>query len=66
MTTEPKPLRMDEIKQGHLVLLGTYESTTWVQLFEPSMNFYFRNDLRDFDAAVPQQQTHLFEGHTGR
>lgn len=40
-----RDMRMDEIKQGNLVLLGTYESTPWVQLFEPSMNFYFQNDL---------------------
>jgi hypothetical protein len=40
-----RDLRMDDIKQGNLVLLGTYESTPWVQLFEPSMNFYFENDL---------------------
>jgi len=41
-------IRMDDIKQGNLVLLGTYESTPWVQLFEPSMNFYFRNNLSLF------------------
>ena len=40
-----RDLRMDDIKQGNLILLGTYESTPWVQLFEPSMNFYFENDL---------------------
>ena len=40
-----RDLRMNEIKQGNLILLGTYESTPWVQLFEPSMNFYFENDL---------------------
>lgn len=42
-----RDLRLDEIKQCNLVLLGTYESTPWVQLFEPSMNFYFQNDLAD-------------------
>jgi hypothetical protein len=42
-----RDLRMDDIKQGDLVLLGTYESTPWVQLFEPSMNFYFENELTD-------------------
>jgi hypothetical protein len=40
-----RDVRMDEMKQGNLLLLGTYESTPWVQLFEPSMNFYFQNDL---------------------
>ncbi len=42
-----RDLRLDEIKQGNLVLLGSYESTPWVQLFEPSMNFYFQNNLAD-------------------
>lgn len=40
-----RDLRPSEIKQGNLVLLGTYESTPWVQLFEPKMNFYFQNNL---------------------
>lgn len=40
-----RDLRPNEIKQGNVILLGTYESTPWVQLFEPGMNFYFRNDL---------------------
>jgi len=40
-----RDLRPSEIKQGNIVLLGTYESTPWVQLFEPGMNFYFQNDL---------------------
>jgi hypothetical protein len=40
-----RDLRPSEIKQGNIVILGTYESTPWVQLFEPGMNFYFQNDL---------------------
>lgn len=40
-----RDIRPDEIKSANLILLGTYESTPWVQLFEPSMNFYFKNDL---------------------
>jgi hypothetical protein len=40
-----RDLRPNEIKQGNVILLGTYESTPWVQLFEPEMNFYFENDL---------------------
>jgi hypothetical protein len=40
-----RDLRPSEIKQGNIVLLGTYESTPWVQLFEPGMNFYFQNNL---------------------
>jgi hypothetical protein len=40
-----RDLRIDDIKQANLVLLGTYESTPWVKLFESSMNFYFENNL---------------------
>jgi len=40
-----RDLRPSQIKQGNIILLGPYESTPWVQLFEPGMNFYFQNDL---------------------
>lgn len=40
-----RDLRPDELKNGNLILLGTYESTPWVQLFEHEMNFSFQNDL---------------------
>lgn len=41
-----RDLHPNELKDGNVVLLGTYESTPWVQMFEPRMNFYFINDLR--------------------
>lgn len=41
-----RDLHPNELKDGNIVLLGTYESTPWVQTFEPRMNFYFVNDLR--------------------
>jgi hypothetical protein len=40
-----RDLRLDELKQGNAILLGTHESDPWVALFEPSMNFTFRTDL---------------------
>lgn len=40
-----RDLRLDDLKQGNAVLLGTHESNPWVELFESSMNFTFRNDL---------------------
>lgn len=40
-----RDIRPRDIKQGNIILLGTYESTPWVQLFEPAMDFYFQNDL---------------------
>jgi len=40
-----RELQIDELKHGNAILLGTYESTPWVQLYEQKMNFYFQNDL---------------------
>ena len=40
-----RDLRLDDLKQGNAILLGTHESDPWVELFESSMNFTFRNDL---------------------
>jgi len=40
-----RELQIDELKRGNAILLGTYESTPWVQLYEQKMNFYFQNDL---------------------
>jgi hypothetical protein len=40
-----RDVQLDELKQGNAILLGTHESNPWVELFENSMNFVFRNDL---------------------
>ena len=40
-----RDLRLDDLKKGNAILLGTHESDPWVELFESSMNFTFRNDL---------------------
>ncbi len=40
-----RDLRLDDLKQGNGILLGSHESDPWVELFEHSMNFVFRNDL---------------------
>jgi hypothetical protein len=40
-----RDLRLDDLKQGNAILLGTHESDPWVELFESSMNFRFHNDL---------------------
>jgi hypothetical protein len=34
----------NDLKNGNVVLLGASESTPWVRLYEPRMNFYFVND----------------------
>lgn len=40
-----RDLRIEDLKQGNTILLGSAESNPWVQLFEPSMNFHFQDDL---------------------
>jgi hypothetical protein len=59
-----RDIRPREIKQGNLILLGTYESTPWVQLFEPGMNFYFQNDLAGGVFSVVNRQPRAGEQQT--
>ena len=40
-----RDLRMEDLKQGNAILLGSSESNPWVQLYEPSLNFHFEDDL---------------------
>lgn len=40
-----RDLRMQDLKQGNAILLGSSESNPWVQLYEPSLNFHFEDDL---------------------
>jgi hypothetical protein len=37
----PREARPNDFKQGNLILVGSPESTPWVTLFEPDMNFVF-------------------------
>ena len=37
----PREARPNDFKQGNLILVGSPESTPWVSLFEPDMNFVF-------------------------
>ena len=37
----PREARPNDFKQGNLILVGSPESTPWVSLFEPNMNFVF-------------------------
>jgi hypothetical protein len=47
-----RDLRIEDLKQGNAILLGTSESNPWVQLFEPSMNFFFQDDLLHDTATI--------------
>lgn len=40
-----RDLRLEDLKQGNAILLGSAESNPWVQLYEPSLNFHFQDDL---------------------
>ena len=55
-----RDVRPNDLKSGNVVLLGTYESTPWVQMYEPKMNFYFVNDLHSGVFSIinraPQKQ----------
>ncbi len=39
-----RDLRMDELKQGNIILSGARGANPWVELYEPQMNFYGSND----------------------
>lgn len=39
-----RDVRPNDLKQGNVILIGTAEATPWVELFEPTMNFYFFDD----------------------
>jgi hypothetical protein len=40
----PRDLRLDDLKQGNVILLGAIASDPWVDLFQPRMNFQFVSD----------------------
>lgn len=39
-------LRPNDFKTGNVILLGAFETDLWVELYEPRLNFYFRNDYK--------------------
>lgn len=39
-----RDLRMDELKQGNIILSGARGANPWVELYEPQMNFFGFND----------------------
>lgn len=39
-----RDLRMDELKQGNIILSGARGANPWLELYEPQMNFYGSND----------------------
>jgi hypothetical protein len=53
----PREARPNDFKQGNLILVGSPESTPWVSLFEPSMNFVF-NYQRTRDHVVTSVLNH--------
>lgn len=47
-----RDLRLEDLKNGNAVLLGSAESNPWVQLYEPSLNFHFQDDLLNDKARM--------------
>ncbi|RZU43445.1 hypothetical protein BDD14_5106 [Edaphobacter modestus] len=39
-----RDLRMDELKQGNIILSGARGANPWLELYEPQMNFFGSND----------------------
>ena len=39
-----RDVRINELKQGNIILLGATEANPWVGIFEPHMNFIFSTD----------------------
>lgn len=40
-----RDIRLNDLKDANVILLGAPEANPWVELFEPGMNFVFRNDF---------------------
>jgi hypothetical protein len=56
-----RDLRLDELKEGNAILMGSHESNPWVGLFEPSMNFLFKSDLNDGLASIVNRHPDIGE-----
>jgi hypothetical protein len=42
MVRYARDLRMDDLRTGNSILIGSAEANPWIELFEPRMNFRFR------------------------
>jgi len=42
-----RDLRPNDFKTGNVILLGASEADPWDELYEPSMNFIFKNDYKN-------------------
>lgn len=41
MVRYARDLRMDDLRSGNAILIGSEEANPWVELFQPQMNFHF-------------------------
>ena len=41
-----RDLRPNDFKTGDAILLGSFEADPWVELYEPNMNFLFKDDYK--------------------
>jgi len=47
-----RDLRMEDLKRGNVILLGSVHSNPWVELFEKDMNFRMKYDPQVDDSSV--------------
>jgi hypothetical protein len=46
-----RDVRLEDLKEGNIILLGAQEANPWVELFEHSMDFQFQGPRKGRDAA---------------
>src|SRR6201999_2392874 len=56
-----RDVRIDDLKHGNAILLGSRESDPWVELFENSLNFTFRHDRDNGTTAMVNRHPHAGE-----
>lgn len=42
-----RDMRLDDFKNGNIIMIGAQEANPWIELFEPSMDFVFSIDTPD-------------------
>lgn len=50
MVRYARDLRIDDLRAGNAVLIGSNEANPWIELFQPQLNFFFR-----FQSGVDKQ-----------
>ena len=56
-----RDVRIDDLKHGNAILLGSRDSDPWVELFENSLNFAFHHDRENGTTAMVNRHPHAGE-----